>query len=64
VIIQFVVEENGEIREIQIVQDSGTESGDEIIGVINTMPNWVPGSFEGHPVRVLFRLPITFEPFN
>ncbi|MBI3233019.1 MAG: hypothetical protein HYZ42_03095, partial [Bacteroidetes bacterium] len=39
VIVQFVVEQNGEISEIQIIQDSGTESGDEIIGVINKMPN-------------------------
>ncbi len=37
VLIDFVVEENGMIHDIQIIQDIGPGSGDAVISVIEQM---------------------------
>lgn len=61
VVVRFVVEKDGSISNIEVVRDIGGGCGKEAVRVLQTMPTWVPGSQQGHPVRVQFNLPFRFQ---
>jgi len=60
-IIRFVVEKDGTIQELNVLQGITKEISKECIRVINKMPAWIPGKVNGEPVRVQFYLPIRFR---
>ena len=60
VIMQFVVNEDGSISDINVLRGIGGGCDEEAARVIRLMPPWKPGKQEGKPVRVLFTKPITF----
>jgi len=54
VIIEFVIMEDGSIKEIQILQSSSPQIADEVIDVIlATDGHWNPGKIDGENVRVI-----------
>jgi hypothetical protein len=59
--VSFVVEVNGVLGEIKILQDPGYGTADEIKRVLRTSPKWLPGENGGKPVRVVYTLPITIR---
>ncbi|WP_433834838.1 M56 family metallopeptidase [Flavobacterium anhuiense] len=59
--IQFMVEKDGSLSEITIVKDAGYGLGEEATRVLKLSPNWIPGTENGKPVRVLYSLPITIQ---
>ena len=61
VVIQFVIEKDGQISGAKIVRDIGAGCGSEALRVVNEMPAWTPGKQQGMPVRVLFNLPVRFR---
>lgn len=61
VIVQFVVNRNGKISDIAIVQSVSPALDAEARRVIKSMPKWKPGMLNGQPVRVRFTLPIAFK---
>ena len=65
VVIQFVVEKNGEIKDAAIVRDIGAQCGQEALRVVNLMNDqkikWIPGMQRGRAVRVQFNLPVKFR---
>lgn len=65
VVVQFVVEKDGKISEIQVLRDIGAGTGSEAQRVIELMNSqdikWTPGKQRGRPVRVQFTLPIKFK---
>ena len=61
VVIRFVVEKDGSISNAEVVRDIGGGCGKEALRVVNKMPTWIPGSQQGHKVRVQFNLPIRFK---
>ncbi len=64
VVIQFVVERDGSISDVNIIRDIGGGCGDSAGNVVKGMNNmggkWIPGKQRGRPVRVLFTLPVKF----
>jgi periplasmic protein TonB len=56
----FIIERDGKLTEIEILQGVSPELDNETIRVINLMPDWVPGKQGGEPVRVQFTLPVRF----
>lgn len=60
VYVQFVVEKNGEISNVQVKRNIGGGCGDEAKRVVSTMPRWRPGRVGGRRVRSQFILPINF----
>ena len=60
-IIEFMVETDGSLSEFKIVKDLGCGIGNEAIRVIKLSPKWIPGSIDGKPARVLYRMPITIQ---
>lgn len=61
VLVSFIVNKNGTISDIKIVQSVNDELDDEAIRVIKNMPKWEPGMEDGEAVRVAFNLPIKFR---
>ncbi len=61
VVVQFVIETDGCVGQIEIVKDIGCGCGNEAMRIIEQMPFWQPGKQRGIPVRVLYNLPIRFE---
>lgn len=65
VTVEFVVETNGKVSQIAIIKGIGGGCDEEVLKVIRQMnavgPLWSAGKQRGKPVRVLYRLPVTFS---
>ena len=61
VVLQFVVDEGGNISDIQVVRDIGGGCAEEAERVVKSMPPWKPGKQNGNAVKVYFKLPVTFK---
>lgn len=61
VVVQFVVEKDGSISDIRFVKSVEPSLDHEARRVCSKLPPFVPGRHNGHPVRVLYTLPIDFR---
>ncbi|MCO6478530.1 MAG: TonB family protein [Phaeodactylibacter sp.] len=65
VVVSFVVDQKGFVKDAQVVRDIGGGCGQEalrIVELMNSMPNrWTPGKQRGRAVKVLFNLPVKFK---
>lgn len=60
VFVNFVVEKDGEVTNVNILRGIGGGCDEEAIRVVSSMPNWTPGKQRGENVRVAYNLPIKF----
>ena len=61
VFVQFVVERDGSITDVQAIRGIGAGCDEEAIKVIRESPKWNPGKQRGRAVRVRRVIPITFR---
>jgi protein TonB len=61
VVLKFVVDENGNIGNIQVVKGIGGGCDEEAKRAVAAMPKWKPGKSNGKPVKVYFTLPVKFS---
>ena len=61
VVVQFVVETDGSISNVNVIRDVGAGCGEEAKRVVKMMPPWNPGKQRGRAVRVMFTLPVRFS---
>ncbi len=61
VILQFVVEKDGQIGEVKVVRSVDPELDAEALRVVKSMPNFIPGRQDGKPVAVWYTIPISFK---
>jgi len=61
VIVQFFVEKDGSITDIQVARSIDPALDREAVRVIKHMPKWNPGMNNGQPVRSKYTLPVTFK---
>lgn len=61
VFVQFVVDKDGSITEVQAVKGIGAGCDEEAVRVIGEAQKWKPGKQRGRPVKVRMILPITFK---
>lgn len=61
VLLRFVVEKDGSIADIRVLQSVDPACDAEAMRVIRMMPRWEPGKHNGRAVRVWFTQPIAFE---
>jgi protein TonB len=61
VVLQFVVDESGKISDIQVLRDIGGGTAEEAERVVRMMPPWKAGKQNGNPVKVYYKLPVTFK---
>ena len=61
VLVQFVVRHTGEITDVTVIQSVSPPLDREAVRLIESMPNWIPGEFDGERVSSPFTLPVTFR---
>ena len=61
VFVQFVVEKDGSITQVEVIRGIGGTCNAEAIRVVSGAPPWNPGKQRGKPVRVKMVLPISFR---
>ena len=61
IVFEFTVNENGEVKNIKVVRDLGSNSAIELIRVLRKAPKWQPASRGGKPVRINLKMPLTFK---
>ena len=59
-ILRFVVNQNGEISDVNVIRGGDPSLEKEAMRVIKAMPKWVPGKINGKAVNSYFILPINF----
>jgi TonB family protein len=62
VFVSFTVNENGNIREPEVIRKLGFGIDEEVLRVVQSMPNWNPAKQQGKPVSKKFTLPVHFSP--
>jgi hypothetical protein len=61
IIFEFTVNENGEVKNIKVVRDLGTNSAVELIRVLRKAPKWQPATRGGKAVSINLKMPLTFK---
>ena len=61
VIISFIVNKDGSLSDLKLVQSAGKLLDDEALRVARLMPKWKPGIDKGKPCRSMIAIPIVFE---
>ena len=61
VIVQFVVDEEGNILHPVVLRGLNPALDEEALRVVKLMPKWKPGRQSGKPEKVRYAFPITFE---
>lgn len=61
VIVSFVIEKDGSISNVSIVQSVHPSLDEEAVRVVKLLGKFQPAYLEGNPVRFYYKLPITFS---
>lgn len=61
VLLMFVVEKDGSLTNIEVLQTPDSSLSEEAIRVLKTSPKWEPGKQRNQSVRVKYTLPIDFR---
>lgn len=64
VFVQFIVERDGSLTDIQVVKGIGAGADEEAIRVLKNSPKWKPGKQRGKPVRQKYIQNIQFKLAN
>ncbi|EHQ28546.1 energy transducer TonB [Mucilaginibacter paludis] len=59
--VQFIVEKNGSLTNIQIIRSAGKHLDEQIIRAIKNMPKWNPGLNNGKPSRMQYSIPVNLS---
>ena len=62
VYLQFIVETDGTVSELQVVRGIGDGCDEEALRLLTNSPLWTPGRHRGRAVRVRMGLPVKFSP--
>ncbi|MDE5594757.1 MAG: energy transducer TonB [Muribaculaceae bacterium] len=61
IVVEFDITEEGETANPRIIKGGPDALENEIIKLINKMPNWNPRMSNGKPIKSSYVLPITFK---
>ena len=61
VFVQFVIEKDGSISQVEVLRGISESCNSEAIRVVSDAPAWKPGKQRGKPVRVKMVLPVSFR---
>lgn len=61
VVARFSVSDVGDVSNITILSKTPESFNKEVIRVLQLMPKWKPGSQNGKPVQVYYKIPIAFS---
>lgn len=60
VFVSFVINTDGSIQNVELLKGIGMGCDEQAIHLVQTMPNWIPGSQSGKAIRVKYNLPVAF----
>lgn len=60
-IVQFMVEKDGKIDEVQILRGLDEKTNQHIIDILKNSIPWIPAENNGEKVKSLFTIPITIQ---
>ena len=60
-IVQFVVEKDGSLSNIQIIESVDKKTDKRMIKLLKKSPIWTPGYVHEKPVRAMYTLPVTLK---
>jgi TonB family protein len=61
VVVKFVIDEDGNVVNSQIIKSVDKTLDEEALRVIKSMSKWKPGMLNGKPVKVYYTLPVSFR---
>lgn len=61
VLARFIDSENGQIKDVEIVNKTNEMMQNEVRRVINKMPTWISGKEDGNPVSEYYLLHVSFS---
>ena len=61
VVVKFVVEKDGKLSNIQVLQSPDKTLSDAVVEVLQKSPTWKPAKHKNKLVRVTYTLPISFQ---
>lgn len=61
VTVTFVIEKDGRLTNIQVLQSPDRSLSDEAVRVLQKSPKWTPGKQRNQTVRVRYNLPVEFR---
>lgn len=61
VVLQFIVEKDGSLTNIKVLEGIGGGCNEEAVRVLRKAPRWKPGKQRGRPIKVRKTLPIIFK---
>lgn len=61
IIIRFVVEKDGSLTNFEIMKGIYPCMDKDVLRILETMPNWIPGKDNGVEVRKYYILPIVYN---
>lgn len=59
--VRFIINKDGSVEGAVVMRSVDSSLAQEAIRVVNSMPKWKPGMINGMPVRMYYRVPITFQ---
>jgi TonB family protein len=61
VMVQFVVDKDGKVKNTKVLRSINFEMDEEALRVVGLMPKWIPGEQKGEKVAVSYVIPINFK---
>ncbi len=61
VVVQFVVERDGSVKDLKVIRSVYTSLDEEALRVLSICPKWHPGIQNGKAVRCQYVVPISFS---
>lgn len=61
VYLSFVIDRDGAVTDIKVLKGVEGDCTEAALKAIESMPNWIPGKYKGHPVKVRMNIPINFK---
>ncbi len=60
-LISFVIQKNGKIKDIKVIKSLCTQCDEEVIRVFESMPDWQPGEVDSKPADIKLYFPVEFK---
>jgi TonB family protein len=61
ILITFIVNINGDVTNVTVQKGINPLIDNEAVKIVKSSPRWTPGRQQGHPVRIIYKLPLTFS---
>ena len=61
VVVQFVVNKSGKIEDIEFLRSLYSGCDEEVIRLIESMPDWIPARKAGEKIDAYYTIPIQFK---